>query len=57
MNYWKQLNHVMKWFRVEEEPKARLPNNFMTGFLEVGCGFPVDCRTPTDIVIPGPKLG
>jgi hypothetical protein len=35
MNYWKQLSHVMKYFRAEEEPKARLPQNFITGFLEV----------------------
>jgi NADH dehydrogenase (ubiquinone) 1 alpha subcomplex subunit 6 len=35
MNYWKQLTHVLKYFRVEEDPKARLPNNFMSAFLEV----------------------
>lgn len=34
LNYWKQLNHVMKYFRVEEDPKARLPQNFISGFLE-----------------------
>ncbi|KAF2404768.1 NADH dehydrogenase 1 alpha subcomplex 6 [Trichodelitschia bisporula] len=34
MNFWKQLNHVMKYFRTEEEPTARLPPNFITGFLE-----------------------
>lgn len=40
MNYWKQLNHVMKWFRAEEDPKSKLPQNFISGFLEVcqgGC--------------------
>ena len=36
MNYWKQLNHVMKYFRGEEDPKARVPKNFISGFLEVG---------------------
>lgn len=36
MNYWKQLNHVMKYFRTEEDPKSRLPRNFISGFLEVG---------------------
>lgn len=36
MNYWKQLNHVMKHFRAEEDPKAHLPQNFISGFLEVG---------------------
>jgi len=35
MNYWKQLNHVMKYFRAEEDSSAKLPQNFITGFLEV----------------------
>jgi len=35
LNYWKQLPHVLKYFRAEEEPKARLPENFISGFLEV----------------------
>ena len=35
LNYWKQLSHVMKYFRAEEDPSTKLPNNFMTGFLEV----------------------
>ncbi|EEH03056.1 NADH-ubiquinone oxidoreductase [Histoplasma capsulatum G186AR] len=34
LNYWKQLSHVMKYFRVEEDPTAKLPKNFMSGFLE-----------------------
>ncbi|CRG88814.1 NADH dehydrogenase (ubiquinone) 1 alpha subcomplex 6 [Talaromyces islandicus] len=34
LNYWKQLSHVMKYFRQEEEPAARLPANFISGFLE-----------------------
>ncbi|OKL56984.1 NADH-ubiquinone oxidoreductase subunit [Talaromyces atroroseus] len=34
LNYWKQLSQVMKYFRAEEEPAARLPRNFITGFLE-----------------------
>ncbi|KAF2262042.1 NADH dehydrogenase, alpha subcomplex, subunit 6, partial [Lojkania enalia] len=34
LNYWKQLSHVMKYFRAEEDPKARLPKNFINGFLE-----------------------
>lgn len=36
LNYWKQLSHVLKYFRAEEDPKARLPANFINGFLEVG---------------------
>lgn len=35
LNYWKQLSHVMKYFRKEEDPNASLPKNFMQGFLEV----------------------
>ncbi|KAF2219753.1 hypothetical protein BDZ85DRAFT_242957 [Elsinoe ampelina] len=34
MNYWKQLTHVLKYFRAEEDPKSRLPQNFIQGFLE-----------------------
>jgi len=34
LNYWKQLPHILKYFRVDEEPSARLPQNFMSGFLE-----------------------
>ncbi|KAJ5921488.1 NADH dehydrogenase (complex I) alpha subcomplex subunit 6 [Penicillium verhagenii] len=34
LNYWKQLSHVMKYFRAEEDPGARLPRNFVSGFLE-----------------------
>jgi hypothetical protein len=35
LNYWKQLPHILKYFRAEEDPNARRPQNFMTGFLEV----------------------
>lgn len=35
LNFWKQIPHVMKYFRKEEDPTARLPKNFMSGFLEV----------------------
>ncbi|KAF9694893.1 hypothetical protein EKO04_006949 [Ascochyta lentis] len=34
LNFWKQLSHVLKYFRAEEDPKARLPANFIDGFLE-----------------------
>ncbi|KAJ4379396.1 hypothetical protein N0V86_005441 [Didymella sp. IMI 355093] len=34
LNYWKQVSHVLKYFRAEEDPKARLPANFINGFLE-----------------------
>lgn len=37
LNYWKQLSHVLKYFRTEEDPKAKLPANFINGFLEVWC--------------------
>jgi hypothetical protein len=35
LNFWKQLTHVLKYFRAEEDPKARLPKTFIAGFLEV----------------------
>lgn len=28
----------MKYFRAEEDENARLPKNFVSGFLEVQCG-------------------
>ncbi|KAG4438538.1 hypothetical protein DL95DRAFT_382427 [Leptodontidium sp. 2 PMI_412] len=34
LNYWKQLPHILKYFRAEEDPTARRPTNFMSGFLE-----------------------
>jgi NADH dehydrogenase (ubiquinone) 1 alpha subcomplex subunit 6 len=34
LNFWKQIPHVMKYFRVEEDENARLPKNFISGFLE-----------------------
>ncbi|KAH8149923.1 uncharacterized protein LAJ45_06075 [Morchella importuna] len=34
LNYWKQIPHIMKYFRVEEDPKARVSSNFMNNFLE-----------------------
>jgi NADH dehydrogenase (ubiquinone) 1 alpha subcomplex subunit 6 len=39
MNFWKQISHVMKYFRETDNPTARLPENFMQGFLEVGLNF------------------
>ena len=35
MNYWKQLSHVMMYFRADEDDKAKLPKSFIGGFLEV----------------------
>ena len=35
LNFWKQIPHVMKFFREEENLDAKLPANFMQGFLEV----------------------
>lgn len=34
LNYWKQLNHVLKYFRTDEDPSSRRPENFISGFLE-----------------------
>lgn len=39
MNFWKQSNHVMSYFKGENfRGDKRLPSNFMTGFLEVRSG-------------------
>jgi hypothetical protein len=43
LNFWKQTSHVLKYFRAEEDPKARLPSNFINGFLEV-----ISCPTFCD---------
>jgi len=55
MNYWKQLTHVMKYWRAEEDPNATLPKNFISGFLEV-------CQVHNPVIMPanrglGSKLG
>ncbi|EMC97395.1 hypothetical protein BAUCODRAFT_33110 [Baudoinia panamericana UAMH 10762] len=34
LNFWKQLTHVLKYFRSEEDPSSRLPKNFIQGFIE-----------------------
>lgn len=40
MNFWKQMTHVMSYFKEENfRGDKRLPSNFMEGFLEVR--FPV----------------
>ena len=46
LNYWKQLPHVLKYFRAEEDPKARLPKSFMGAFLEVYRSWPSQARSP-----------
>ncbi|RMY92688.1 hypothetical protein D0861_02317 [Hortaea werneckii] len=45
LNFWKQLTHVLKYFRAEEDPKARLPKNFIQGFIEVH-NLPLDRNKP-----------
>ncbi|RMZ20793.1 hypothetical protein D0859_15205, partial [Hortaea werneckii] len=45
LNFWKQLTHVLKYFRAEEDPKARLPKNFIQGFIEVQT-LPLDRNKP-----------
>jgi len=34
LNYWKQLTHVLKYFRTDEDAKSQLPKTFMQGFIE-----------------------
>jgi NADH dehydrogenase (ubiquinone) 1 alpha subcomplex subunit 6 len=45
MNYWKQTTHVMKYFRKEEDDNAKLPKNFIQGFLEVCAHTPIWSNT------------
>lgn len=36
MNFWKQTNHIMSYFKEENfRGDKRLPTSFMSGFLEV----------------------
>ncbi len=38
MNFWRQSSHLMAYFKDENfRGSKRLPSNFITGFLEVGC--------------------
>ena len=55
LNYWKTLPHVMKYFRAEEDPAAKLPANFMQGFLEVS-SLPGTARGAADADSAGPQL-
>ncbi|KAF8433126.1 hypothetical protein BGX38DRAFT_1223627 [Terfezia claveryi] len=34
MNYWKQLTHIMKYFKAEENPSPKVSQGFMQNFLE-----------------------
>ncbi|KPI34402.1 NADH-ubiquinone oxido 14.8 kDa subunit [Cyphellophora attinorum] len=59
LNFWKQLSHVMKYFRKEEDPTARLPKNFMSGFLEVShqpLRFSLLLEAMPNLSRKGPKL-
>jgi len=45
LNFWKQLTHIMKYFRADEDTSVHLPKNFMQGFIEVS-PFLLDHLTP-----------
>ncbi|KAF1823131.1 NADH dehydrogenase, alpha subcomplex, subunit 6 [Dissoconium aciculare CBS 342.82] len=34
LNYWKQLTHVLKYFRADQTTETQLPKTFMQGFIE-----------------------
>lgn len=45
LNFWKQLTHVLKYFRAEEDPKgSTLPKNFIQGFIEVSKAEEAEAR-------------
>lgn len=56
LNFWKQLTHIMKYFRKEEDPTARLPKNFISGFLEVRQTFIRIVSRDANITLLGTKL-
>lgn len=57
MNFWKQTNHVMAYFKEENfRGEKRLPSSFMTGFLEVRLGFLLPREEPLLTEHAGPKL-
>lgn len=58
MNFWKQSNHVMSYFKEENfRGDHRLPSSFMSGFLEVRCtlNYLLQRRTYADSLL-GPQL-
>jgi hypothetical protein len=58
MNFWKQSNHVMSYFKEENfRGDHRLPSNFMSGFLEVRSRliYHFESRIFTDL-LPGSQL-
>ena len=57
MNFWKQLPHLLKYFRAEEEPSAQRPKNFINGFLEVCCSSILpDFNSRLTLCNPGTQL-
>lgn len=60
MNFWKQSNHVMSYFKEENfRGDKRLPTSFMSGFLEVGQAtnpFPCIPALTDDVLKPGSQL-
>ena len=56
LNFWKQSTHVMKYFRIEEDENARLPKNFISGFLEVRSSVDPFLKCVRLTFVPGKKL-
>ncbi|EKD17856.1 NADH-ubiquinone oxidoreductase 14.8 kDa subunit [Drepanopeziza brunnea f. sp. 'multigermtubi' MB_m1] len=56
LNYWKQLPHILKYFRAEEDVKARRPTNFMNGFLEASLYRPTTSLSQTNDEDTGSQL-
>lgn len=47
MNFWKQMTHVMSYFKEENfRGDKRLPSGFMEGFLEVSTRLIHPARCP-----------
>ncbi len=56
LNYWKQVPHVLKYFRADEEPTAQRPKDFMDGFLQVSSLRYLHSRSSANPNL-GPQLG
>lgn len=56
LNYWKQISHVMKYFRAEEDPRAKVPDGFMSNFLEVRSSIVEDLFSEILTHTPGKEL-
>lgn len=57
MNFWRQTNHIMSFFKEENfRGEKRLPSNFVSGFLEVSAELVSSHNGSTHTPSPGSQL-